>query len=329
MSRRTPAPRRALVAAALPAAALLLAACGSSTGPGSATGSSTASSTASGSPAAAPVSVVAAFYPLEWAAEQVGGDLVDVTSLTAPGAEPHDLELTPQQVAAVSDADLVLYISEFQPAVDDAVAQNADSAVDVAADLEHLAAEEHSHEGEEGGDHAEEASYDPHVWLDPTNMAAIVTLVGEKLGAADPANASTYTANAEKAVAELGTLDAEWKAGTATCTNRDLVVSHEAFGYLAKRYGFEQVGVSGLSPEAEPSPARIAEVADFVRANGVTTIYFETLVDPKVAETVAAETGATTAVLDPLEGLAEGSSEDYLSVMRTNLETVKAGQGCS
>lgn len=314
MSRRTPAPRRALVAAALPAAALLLAACGSGTG---STGQA-----ADGKP-----QVVAAFYPLEWAAEQVGGDLVDVTSLTAPGAEPHDLELTPQQVAAVSDADLVLYISEFQPAVDDAVAQNADKAVDVAADLEHLAADEHAHEGEEAG-HSE-SSYDPHVWLDPTNMAAIVTLTADRLSAADPGNKATYEANAAAAIKDLDALDAEWKAGTTTCTNRDLVVSHEAFGYLAKRYGFEQVGISGLSPDAEPSPARIAEVADFVKANGVTTIYFETLVDPKVAETVAAETGATTAVLDPLEGLAEGSSADYLSVMRTNLETVKAGQGCS
>ncbi len=309
-----------LLAAVLPASALLLAACGSSTG-------STTEPAASGSAPADAVSVVAAFYPLEWAAQRVGGDLGDVTSLTAPCAEPHDLELTPQQVAAVSDADLVLYISEFQPAVDDAVAQNADKAVDVAADLDHLAAEEHAHEGEEAG-HAE-ASYDPHVWLDPTNMAAIVTLTADRLSAADPANKATYEANAAAAVTDLEALDADWKAGTATCQNRDLVVSHEAFGYLAARYGFEQVGISGLSPDAEPSPARIAEVADFVKANNVSTIYFETLVDPKVAETVAAETGATTAVLDPLEGLAEGSSEDYLSVMRSNLETVKAGQGCS
>jgi zinc transport system substrate-binding protein len=318
--------RRSLLVV-LPAAALVLAACGSSTGSG---GTTSPSASGTAAPAGDPLSVVAAFYPLEWAAEQVGGDLVDVTSLTAPGAEPHDLELTPRQVATVSDADLVLYIAEFQPAVDDAVAQNAGNAVDVAADLEHLAAEEHAHEeGEEHAHEGEEATYDPHVWLDPTNMAAIVTLVGERLGAADPANAATFASNAAAAAAELDTLDAEWKAGTTTCESRDLVVSHEAFGYLAARYGFEQVGISGLSPDSEPSPARIAEVADFVRQNGVSTIYFETLVDPKVAETVAAETGATTAVLDPLEGLAEGSSEDYLSIMRTNLETVKAGQGCS
>ena len=107
------------------------------------------------------------------------------------------------------------------------------------------------------------------------------------------------------------------------------MVSHEAFGYLSKRYGFTQRGISGLSPDAEPSPAKIAEVADFVRANGVTTIYYESLVDPKVAQTVATETGAATAMLDPLEGLAQGSTDDYLTVMRKNLETVQKGQSCS
>jgi zinc transport system substrate-binding protein len=303
--------RPALRALALPVAALL-AACGSS------------SSTPEGS--ATTASVVAGFYPLEWAAKTVGGDRVTVTSLTAPGAEPHDLELTPQQVAAVSDADLVLYIGEFQPALDDAIAQSPGAAVDVAAGLETLAPEEHSDEEHAG---EAEASYDPHVWLDPTNMAAIVATVAQRLSSLDPAGASTYAANASALQDRLTALDEQWEAGTATCTSRDLVVSHEAFGYLAERYGFTQVGISGLSPDPEPSPAKIAEVADFVRANDVSTVYYETLVDPKVAETVAQETGATTAVLDPLEGLAEGSTDDYISVMEKNLQTVKAGQVCS
>lgn len=320
-------PRLAL--AALVPAAALLAACGTSAEPAGSAAADASGSPASTASPASTVSVVAAFYPLEWAAQTVGGDRVAVTTLTAPGAEPHDLELTPQQVAAVSDAALVLHVAEFQPAVDDAIALNPDNALDVASDLEKLAPEEHSdeHEGEEHAE--EEASYDPHVWLDPTNMAAIVSVVAERLSAVDPAGASEFEANAAAVTEKLTALDASWKAGTAQCTSRDLVVSHEAFGYLADRYSFSQVGVSGLSPDAEPSPARIAEVSDFVRANGVTTIYFETLVDPKVAQTVADETGATTAVLDPLEGLAEGSDQDYLSVMESNLETVKAGQGCS
>lgn len=310
-----PAARAVRALALLPAAALL-AACGSGTG---------------GEPASAgTTTVVAGFYPLEWAAAAVGGDRVSVTSLTAPGAEPHDLELTPQQVAAVSDADLVLYVAEFQPALDDAIAQSPDAAVDVAGGLETLAPEEHADEEHAGEEHAgEETSYDPHVWLDPTNMATIVATVAQRLSSVDPAGASTYAANAAALQDRLTALDEQWTAGTATCTSRDLVVSHEAFGYLAERYGFTQVGISGLSPDTEPSPAKIAEVADFVRANKVATVYYETLVDPKVAETVAQETGAGTAVLDPLEGLAEGSSEDYISVMEKNLQTVKDGQGCS
>jgi zinc transport system substrate-binding protein len=167
------------------------------------------------------------------------------------------------------------------------------------------------------------------VWLDPTNMILIADTVAARLSQADPAGAEQYAANAATLTEKLTALDSEWKAGTTTCENRNLVVSHEAFGYLAQRYDFTQVGISGLSPDAEPSPAQVAEVADFVRTNGVRTIYYETLVDPKVAETVASETGAATAVLDPLEGLEEGSTEDYLSVMRTNLETVRKGQPCS
>ncbi len=301
--------RHRLVLGALPALALVLGACGATTsGPDASTAS---------------VSVVAGFYPLQWAAEQVGGDRVQVTSLTAPGAEPHDLELTPQQVAAVTEADLVLYLAQFQPAVDEAVAQGGDNAVDVSTGLPTLPAEAHD------GEPAPDSSYDPHVWLDPLRMASIVATVAERLTAADPDGAATYAGNAAATTDALTELDRTWTAGTATCASRTLVVSHEAFGYLADRYGFEQVGVSGLSPDAEPTPAQIADIAAFVTANDIATIYSETLVDPAVAETVAAETGASTAVLDPIEGLAEGSTEDYLSIMATNLATVREGQTCS
>lgn len=270
----------------------------------------------SGSDASAPAStdtrpsVVAAFYPLQYAAQAVGGDAVSVTSLTPPGVEPHDLELSAQQVAQIADADLVLYVKGFQPAVDEAVAQQAaDRAIDVTAGLTLLAA-------------------DPHVWLDPRNMAAIGTTVADRLATLDPAAASTIAANADALTAQMTALDADFRAGLAQCRSTDLVVSHEAFGYLADAYGLTQVGISGLSPDAEPSPARMKEVADLVAADGITTVYYETLVDPKVAETIAAETGATAAVLDPLEGLTEGSTGDYASIMQQNLATLITGQGC-
>jgi zinc transport system substrate-binding protein len=281
-----------------------------------------------------PVTVMAAFYPLQFAAEQVGGDQVEVASLTPPGAEPHDVELTPQQIAEMGEADLILYIKGFQPAVDAAVAQvAADKAVDVSAGITLLPGEEHTdeHAGEEsGGDasHEGESATDPHIWLDPLNMVTIADTVEKRLSEAAPSAQTTFRANASALDTQLEALDKKWAAGTQDCQSRDLVVSHEAFAYLTDRYNFTQVGISGLSPESEPSPAKVAEVTDFVRKNDVSTIYFETLVDPRVAETVAGETGATTAMLDPLEGLAEGSDQTYLTVMETNLATVIAGQPC-
>lgn len=288
------------------------------------------------SSSAEPVSVMAAFYPLQYAAEQVGGEQASVVSLTPPGAEPHDVELSPQQVAEMGEADLILYIKGFQPAVDEAVAQVApDKAVDVSQGITMLPGEAHSGEAHSGEEHAGEAAQpagesatDPHIWLDPLNMVTISQTVATRMGEISPAGKDKFTANAAAFDDQLTALDQKWAAGTAECTSRDLVVSHEAFGYLADRYDFTQVGISGLSPEAEPSPAKVAEVTDFVRKNQVSTIYFETLVDPKVAETVAAETGAKTAMLDPLEGLAEGSDQTYLTVMETNLSTVVAGQPC-
>ncbi len=266
--------------------------------------------------------IVAAFYPLAYAAEAVGGDAVSVTSLTPPGAEPHDIELSAAQVAEISQADLVLYIRGFQPAVDEAVDQQAaDRAIDVAAGLSRRAA---SSADTADGQSAE----DPHVWLDPANMSSIGDVIATRLTELSPGTSSSIAAASTAFDDSMTALDAEFGSGLASCASTDLVVSHEAFGYLADAYGLTQVGISGLSPEAEPSPARLREVADLIETRGVTTIYYETLVDPKVAETIAAETGATTAVLDPLEGLPPGAEGDYLSIMRENLATLVTGQGC-
>ncbi len=272
--------------------------------------------------------VVASFYPLQYAAERVGGAAVTVTNLTKPGAEPHDLELNPQAVAAVADADLVVYLGGFQPAVDEAAAGEAgDRAFDVApaARLDLTGVDE-----EGGGGQADDPVADPHFWLDPTRLADVGDAVAERLAAADPERAATFTANAAALRRELEALDAELAAGLASCADTDIVTSHEAFGYLARRYGMNQLGITGLSPEAEPDAATMAEVADFVIEHDVATIYYETLVSPEVAETVAAETGAKTAVLDPIEGIGDASAaQDYLGVMRANLAVLRAGQPCS
>jgi zinc transport system substrate-binding protein len=303
----------------------VLAACASTASEQSASVSSSSTSVA----AASKPTIVAAFYPLQFAAESVGGDLVSVTNLTQPGVEPHDLELSAQQVAEIAQADLVLYIKGFQPAVDEAIEQQAAGrAIDVSAGLALLAA----HEDETG--HADETGHehglqDPHVWLNPMNMALIGTAIKDRLSDIDSANAAAYVSNSEALRTSMTALDQKFSAGLGSCTITTMVVSHEAFAYLAEAYGFTQVGISGLSPEAEPSPARIKDVANIVTRDGVTTVYYETLVDPKVAQTLADETGVKTAVLDPLEGLQPNSDDDYISVMESNLATLKAGQACS
>ncbi|MFQ1002876.1 metal ABC transporter substrate-binding protein [Modestobacter sp. SSW1-42] len=279
------------------------------------------------------LAVVASFYPLEWLSRQVAGDLADVATLTPPGAEPHEYELTPQDVAAVSEADVVVYLDALQPAVDAAVEQQAgDRAFDVgsAADLDLVyVAGEHGDEHAEDEEHAGEdaAVTDPHFWHDPMRMAAVADALAERLGRADAADAATYTANAAALRTQLEELDGEFRSGLATCASRDVVTRHSAFGYLAEAFGLHQVGISGLAPDEEPAPSALTDATAFVREHGVSTIYFETLVSPAVAETVARETGARTRQLDPVEGLTDASQgDDYLELMRANLASLRAGQ---
>jgi zinc transport system substrate-binding protein len=276
-------------------------------------------------------SVVAGFYPFAYVADRVAGEHADVTNLTGAGAEPHDLELTPQQVAAVAAADVTVYEAGFQPAVDDAVQENAEGAV-----LEVTDAAGHS-SGDEALGHAGHQSRgdahahpDPHIWQDPTKLAAVATSLAGKLAEADPDNAADYRRNADQLVADLQRLDRDYRRGLADCERRTFVTSHAAFGHLAQRYGLEMVPIAGLSPDIEPSPARLAELEQVVADKGVTTIFSETLASPALARTLAEEVGVRTAVLDPVEGLSDATQdEDYLSLMRSNLTALKNANGCT
>ncbi|MFB9879880.1 metal ABC transporter substrate-binding protein [Planobispora siamensis] len=274
--------------------------------------------------------VTASMYPLQWLTERVGGSDVAVTGLTKPGVEPHDVELSPQSVAELEQTSLVVYIKGVQPAVDEAVEQHAaDRGFDAATVVPTIAAahEEEGHE-EEGHEeeHGHEVSYDPHLWLDPSRFATVATRLGERLAAADPAHAQGYKDRAAKVAAELNALDGELAEGLTGCDSQTLVTSHQAFGYLADRYKLHQVGIS-VDPDSEPSPARLAEVAEVAKREKVTTIFTETLVSPKVAEVLAQEVGAKTAVLDPIES--RPATGDYLSAMRQNLTTLRAALSCS
>jgi zinc transport system substrate-binding protein len=289
--------------------------------------------------------VVASFYPLEFIARSVGGDAVNVTTLTAPGVEPHDLELTPKQVGTIAGAKLVVYEKSLQPAVDEAVAQNAkDAGFDVApaAKLEDTGADFEEHpEGEAAGPTGtatgtvKPASYtsdalDPHFWLDPVRYEAVVQAVTDKLVATDPDHADGYKQRAATLLGEVGKLDTEYKAGLTDCKLKTFVTSHEAFAYMAKRYGLTMVGIAGFTPDAEPTPTRIKEVQEIVQKQQVTTIFYEELVSPKVAESIARDVHVKTAVLSPIEGLSDANSQEtYLSLMRENLQELRKANSCA
>jgi len=303
-------------------AVLALSSCGS-------TGTTGASGVAK---AGGGLAVVASFYPLQFATEQIGGEHVDVTSLTKPGAEPHDIELTPKDVATVSRAKLVVYEKGLQGAVDQAVeSQGGNRALDVApaARLTLLlqptvgAREQSSAKGTPG-------TTDPHFWLDPQRYSDVAKVISERLSSIDPAHAGDYAKNAKAFEDRLAALGTEFTAGLASCQRKEIVTSHAAFGYLAERFGLRQVAINGLSPDQEPRAADLATVSTYARAHAVTTIYAETLVSPAIARAVATEAGATMATLDPIEGLTNQSrGADYFAVMRSNLKALQAGQGCS
>jgi zinc transport system substrate-binding protein len=270
------------------------------------------------------VSVVTAFYPLEEAASKVGGDAVDVQNLTPPGVEPHDLELTPQAIAEIQEADVVLYLGGgFTPAIEEATEDASGAVADL---LDGLALRPGvPEEGEEA------SAVDPHVWLNPVLYRQVVDRVATALTSASPDDTATFESNADAFDEEIGTLDDEYRSGLTGCERNLIVTAHAAFGYLAEEYGLTQEPISGISPDAEPSAGRLAALAELVRREGVTTIFTEALVSPEVAETLAAETGATTAVLNPIEGLSEeqlAAGVDYVSVMRSNLTALREALGC-
>ncbi len=264
----------------------------------------------------ASLDVAAAFYPLALVAERVGGTHVAVTALARPGVEPHDLELSPSGVRAVREASVVLYLSGFQPSVDDAISSTGAHALDAAASVTLIPA----------GDQTS-GVLDPHFWLDPTLLATYANAVGDEFAALDPAYADDYRANAATLVDDLTSLDRAYASGLASCERTTILTSHEAFGYLAARYGLTQVGLSGIDPEAEPSPARIREVRAIAESTGATTVYVEALVDPRVVDAFAHDAHLTVATLDPVESLVS-PGDDYLTIMGRNLTALETGLGC-
>jgi zinc transport system substrate-binding protein len=275
-------------------------------------------------PAGDGISVVTSIYPLTFVAERVGGDAVTVTQLTKPGQEAHDLELGVQQTAELADADLLVYGAGFQPAVDEAAASNAEGVVVEA--LKTIADDEPAIQGARPPRVIDD---DPHFWLDPRALATVAQEVERTLTELDPDHAEDYRDNAAELLADLVELDGRSSTGLADCERRTVVVSHDAFAYYGYRYDLDFEPIAGLSPQAEPSPAHLAELQELIRDKGVTTVFSETLASPEMAETLAGDLGLRTAVLDPVEGLSdETSGEDYISLMRQNLAALEEANGC-
>ncbi|WP_457458615.1 metal ABC transporter substrate-binding protein [Streptomyces sp. TE5632] len=281
--------------------------------------------------------VVASFYPMAFLAEQIGGDHVNVTSLTQPGQEPHDLEISTKQTAQLEESDAALYLKGLQPTVDEAIGQSGvRTKIDAATltSLDHAAGagghgddHGHGHDDEHGHSHSHDGR-DPHVWLDPVKYAEIAEGVGKAFQKADPDHATDYKKNTEALVGELNDLDAEFKAGLEHRKTDVFVTAHAAFGHLAARYGLTEEAINGLAPESEPSAARVKQLTETAKADGVTTVFYETLISDRTAKTVARDAGLRTDVLDPLEGITDKSrGDDYFQVMESNLRALQTALG--
>lgn len=261
--------------------------------------------------------VAATFYPLYEMAKQIGGDKVSITNVTPTGVEPHDYEPPANTLADLQNAKVFIYNgAAFEPWVDKFLPDFKNKAVKASDGVDII-------KGKEGAD--------PHYWLDPKSAQRSVQTIRDALIAASPSDKDYFTQNATKYSLELSKLDDDIKSGLQTCNSRTIVASHNAFSYFAKRYNLTVESIAGLNPEAEPSAAKLAEITKLVRQKSITYIFYERLVSSKITDTIATETGAKTAVFDPIEGLTNEDQQQgktYVSIQRENLTALRTALGC-
>jgi zinc transport system substrate-binding protein len=270
------------------------------------------------------VQVVASFYPLYYFASQIGGDKANVLNITPAGAEPHDYEPTPSDIVSIENSKLLILQGTGLEAWGDNIKKNIDPKQTTILTVGQELMTQNVVEGET-------TVIDPHTWLSPPLASEMADKILAGFITTDPTNTTYYQTNEVKLKIDLATLDMEYKNGLVNCASKDIVTSHAAFGYLSTTYGLNQVPISGLSPDAEPSPKQLADVADFVKKNKVQYIFFESLVSPKLSETIARETGTKTMVLDPIEGITQedlAKGDNYMTVMRSNLKNLETVLQC-
>jgi zinc transport system substrate-binding protein len=288
--------------------------------------------TAKSIPRSEKIQVTTSFYPLAEFSRQVGGEFVDVRSLTPTGVEPHDFEPAPRQIQTIYESDLFVFngggvdawASDLAPSIE----KNGVQTLEMSGLMTTLLP---ATESEEEGENHEEELFDEHFWLSPTRAQLQLQAIRDALVMIDPAHATQYKMNADSFITELQKLDQEYKEGLAVCDIRVAVTSHAAFAYLAHDYDFQQLSITGLSPDEEPSAGSLAELSQVAKELGVKYVFFETLVNPELAQTLAREIGAQTLVFNPLEGLTEEEldlNKDYLRIMRDNLHNLRTAMLC-
>lgn len=268
--------------------------------------------------------VATSYYPLYDFVKNVGGGKIEAATVTPAGAEPHDYEPSPKTLADIQGAPVFVYNGgHMEPWVDNFLKDYGHVAVRAGDGIELMATEDENHPSE--------VAKDPHFWLDPVLAQKIVMNIRDGLSRADPANKAYYAKNASDYAAKLERLDADYRDGLASCKLRTVISSHDAFSYLGRRYGLTIASIAGISPEEEPSAAKLAELSNLVKEKSIRYVFFESLASPRLADAIAAETGAKTLVFDPVEGLDEAGQKegkDYLSVQRENLQNLRTALEC-
>jgi len=284
--------------------------------------------------------IAATFYPLAEFAKHVGGDLVEVSQVIPSGAEPHEYEPTAKDITRIYSAGIFLVnganLDTWAEKITEELEQKDVRVIVMSDHIKLLTSEEEDedHDESEAREEADTHSHigaDPHFWLDPLNAVKEVELIRDALIELDPSNKSVYETNALAYMTQLGNLDEEYKTGLSDCARAEIITSHSAFGYLADRYGFTQYGISGISPQEEPGARKIAQLADMAKEKNIKYIFFETLVSPRLAETLADEAGAQTLLLHPIGGLTNEdviAGKNYVTLMRENLESLKIALEC-
>ncbi len=268
--------------------------------------------------------VVASFYPLYFFASQIGGDKVQVINITPAGIEPHDYEPKAQDMAKIENSSLLVLngggLESWGKNIETNINPERTKILTVGDGLLNRQITENGKE-----------SIDPHIWLSPEVSKKIVDKITESFIEVDSMNKDYYLSNANILKEKLSNLDLSYKQGLSNCTEKNIITSHTAFGYLAATYGFNQISIAGLSPDAEPSTKQLVDILKFAKLNNVKYIFFESLVNPKLSETIANEIGAQTMVLNPIEGLTQSElskGKDYFTEMQNNLLNLEIALQC-